>query len=152
MTNSKAPAFLNSRLKYNYGFIFEHDKATTVLHYFDGNNFEVLYDCENVGLWSKEISGNNNFVKYKTEKLRMVYEINLLNINHLSNIIVDGYKLKEWILINKGNGILLPMENNMWLWRIKQNDLSRINNILGRHGCLVSWQEAESVKNKKKLP
>ena len=82
--------------------------------------------------------------------LRMVYPVNIININHLG-ITIGGTTLKEWILSSEKHGTLKSLSNNLWLWRVEYDELEKLNNHLGELGLLISWKPLAVKKGFKSL-
>lgn len=140
------------QFSFSYGIGYFADKATKSFYYATGDNMVNLYPYENTSLFKRECPGRfEGQARYKSNMLRMVYLVNVINQNHL-NVMVDGVSLKEWILSDEKHGFLEKLNNDMWLWEVQENNLNEVNTLLGQAGILLSWNPMPLKKTAKKLP
>lgn len=139
-----------SRFQAVYGIAYQLNGYTsTAYNYifsFDGSK---IYKNENSTKWLYQLPNRSKQKPLFFEKLRMVYIINLLNVNHL-NLNISGKTLKDWILSDNKNGSLKKLNNQNFLWIVRNSELERVNKILGEAGALISWFSTKPEK--KKLP
>lgn len=135
-----------------YGIKYRSDKVTKALYYATGDNMVNIYQYENASLFKRECPGRfKGQERYKNTMLRMVYVINVINVNHL-DIIVGSVSLKEWISSNKKHGSIEKLNSNLWLWTVEDTDLDEVNRHLGEAGILISWKPLATKKIARKLP
>lgn len=142
---------LSERINFPYGIQYENDKVTKTFYYATGDNMVNIYEYENSSLFKKECAGRfKGQERYKNTMLRMVYPINIINNHHL-DIKIENINLKEWILSDKKHGSLEQLKNNLWMWKVKYNEIDKVNKYLGLLGILISWKDL-SIKKIRKLP
>ncbi|WP_236692896.1 hypothetical protein [Pseudomonas sp. 10-1B] len=135
-----------------YGAAYRSVSVGKGFNYAAGENFVSLYPFENSGAFRKEVSGRyNGQERYKGELLRMVYEVNLLNFHHL-RLDVGGMTLDKWISEDPNNGVLEKLSETIFIWLVHSENLSLINEKLGRLGLLLSWKATAKKASARKLP
>lgn len=135
-----------------YGIVYQPASISKGFNYASGANFTSLYPYESSVKFNKEALGLYGGQKrYCDQFLRMVYEINLLNLKHLS-IDVAGKPLRNWISESDNHGMLEKITESLAIWHVKEENLDDINNKLGNLGILLSWNPTASKKHSKKLP
>ncbi|MCE9789978.1 hypothetical protein [Shewanella chilikensis] len=136
---------------FSYGIKYFNDKVTQSFYYATGDNMVNVFCCENSSLFKRECHSRfKGKERYKGSMLRMVYPVNIININHLG-ITIGGTTLKEWILSTEKHGTLKSLSNNIWLWRVEYDELEKLNNHLGELGLLISWKPLAVKKGFKSL-
>lgn len=136
----------------DYAIFYASDDVSEGLCYAEGENLISVYDYENPVLFSRETGGRfKGAERYKTNMLRMVYLVNVINEGHL-RLEVGGGNLREWILQEGRHGVLTPKSNGMWMWEVEGNNLEYVNNKLGEAGLLISWKRSRPSKKAKLLP
>ncbi len=84
-----------------------------------------VFRCENSSLFKRECHSRfKGKERYKGIMLRMVYPVNIININHLG-ITIGGTTLKDWILSTEKHGTLKSLSNNLWLWKVEYDELEK---------------------------
>lgn len=106
-----------------------------------------IYKFENSSEWLYQLPSRTDDTPQYSNKLRMVYRINFLNIEHLG-LEIDGLTLKEWIMSNHENGYLEELNNFNSLWYVEESELERVNKILGNAGFLISWSPERILTNR----
>lgn len=91
-------------------------------------------EADAIGKWLWEgINGQ----AYMKGKLRDVYPCNILSDVHLLSP-VDGVSLADWIRQDGERGVLSPLNNGLWLWKVESHALFPIQRELGDNGLLIS--------------
>ena len=136
----------------SYAIHYNFERWIDAFYYAQGDNFVNLYDFECSSLFNKECPGRyRGRARYRGNKLRMVYDFNVINNLHL-NIAVKNISLKEWILEDEKRGRLSKLNNDMWVWEVEGEELVDVNYILGEEGVLISWRLKPIKKSPRKLP
>lgn len=128
---------LNGYTSYAFNYVFSLDNSKIFMY-------------ENASKWLYQLPFRTEEEPYYIKKLRMVYPINIVSIEHLNQPVLTK-TLENWILEEKRNGQLIVLNAKNKLWIVENDELDRINNILGKAGLLISWKEIQS-KPIKKLP
>ena len=153
--NEKIEIFLKnvaSHLSCKYAIAYDAEKSSIAYKYSTGVNLVRIFPFENTSLFTRELPGRvPGSASYEGVKLRMIYPLNVLNEEHLE-IRVDDLSLREWITSDLSRGSLKSIPNNMWLWSVKEMDLTEVNNACGEAGILLAWQKVPANKPVRKLP
>lgn len=136
----------------SYGIAYRCESISKGYSYAAGENFVSIFPFESSGVFKKEVPGRySGKERYKGALLRMVYEVNLLNSEHLM-IDVAGVPLRQWILEDGDNGVLEVLSESIAIWLVEEKKLSYVNERLGKLGLLVSWRTPEAKVSSRKLP
>ncbi|WP_263226208.1 hypothetical protein [Pseudomonas alabamensis] len=136
----------------DYATFYYTGDVSEAMDYAAGQNLVKLYNFESPSLFNRETGGRfQGLERYRNEKLRMVYPVNIINDAHLE-IKVGARCLREWILSEASHGSLERMTGNLWVWIVCGKSLDLVNNELGLNGVLVSWKPPRSNKLSKKIP
>jgi len=136
----------------DYAIFYTVGDVAEGLYYAEGENLVNIYSYENPVLFNRETGGRyKGAERYKKHALRMVYPINVINHGHLE-LPVASISLREWILSDSRYGVLKPISDSRWIWKVESKDLEEVNNTLGVEGVLISWKHARSSKKAKLLP
>lgn len=135
----------------DYAIFYPADDVADAFSYAAGVNFVNVYSFEKPKLFCKETSLFEGLERYKKEKLRMVYSANVINDAHLK-LRVGACSLREWISSDVSRGSLRQGSSNLWFWTVEDRELERINNELGAHGVLISWEPPKPPKTPRKIP
>jgi hypothetical protein len=100
-----------------------------------------LFNYEDPEAWKLEVPSYMNSgiapKRHLEGKLRLVYPYNFLTAKHLDNQ-VQTTNLRGWILDNPENGTLIGIADDLWIWRVDQVDLGRVNMDCMNAGILIS--------------
>ncbi|KMJ44108.1 hypothetical protein AB204_16085 [Xenorhabdus khoisanae] len=153
--NDKIISFIKllvEKINFSYGIIYNTDKITKAFYYAGGDNLASIYPYENPSIFKRETPGRfNGKERYNDSMLRMVYPYNIINNSHLE-IKIENVNLKKWILSDKENGSLEKLNDELWLWKVEQTYLNKVNQVCGEADILIAWKTLSSKKIAKKLP
>lgn len=136
----------------DYAIFYSADDVADALFYAAGENFVRVYDYEDPDLFYMETGGVSEGAElYKKEKLRMTYSANVINDAHLE-LRVGACSLREWISSEVSRGSLRQASSNLWFWTVDDRELGKVNNELGAHGVLISWEPPKPPKKSRKIP
>ncbi|MFR0675973.1 hypothetical protein ACLUUI_20100 [Enterobacterales bacterium AW_CKDN230030176-1A_HGKHYDSX7] len=135
-----------------YAIFYHTDDVSEAMDYAAGQNLIRIYGFENPSLFSRETGGRfKGLERYRAEKLRMVYPVNIINDAHLK-LNIGERCLREWISSDMSHGTLAQVTENLWCWGVNENYLDLVNNELGPEGILVSWKPSRPRKASKRIP
>lgn len=136
----------------DYAIFYYTDDVSEAMDYAAGQNLIKIYGFENPSLFNRETGGRfKGLERYRNEKLRMIYPVNIINDAHLE-LKVGERCLREWIISDVSHGSLEQMTEHLWSWAVSEEYLDLVNNELGAEGILVSWKPARSNKSSRKIP
>lgn len=143
-------SMLSSLFDICYGIVFQADGAPSAAGYVDATSYSSLFKNERPGLWQAQMPHRLNGERPAyISKLRMIYPYNIITDQHLSQLI-DGMSLRAWIESDPLRGQLRKI-NNSTIWTVDADQLQEMNDICGRAGILICWEE-EKPKPVRRLP
>ncbi|MBA1190291.1 hypothetical protein G7Z99_14720 [Pseudomonas entomophila] len=136
----------------DYAIFYHAGDVSEAMDYAAGQNLIKIYGFESPSIFSRETGGRlRGLERYRAEKLRMVYPVNIVNDAHLK-LKIGERCLREWILSDMSHGSLGQVAENVWFWCVSEKHLDLVNNELGLEGILVSWKPSEARKASKRIP
>ncbi|MEN9224661.1 MAG: hypothetical protein Q6M54_04235, partial [Thermostichus sp. DRC_bins_24] len=77
---------------------------------------------------------------YNQGQLRDIYPFNFLNSSQLE-MPVDGIPLSDWIQQDPSRGSLEPMNERLTLWRVEEQNIPAIREVLWQTGQIFDWNK-----------
>jgi hypothetical protein len=88
-----------------------------------------------IGDWKRDRLNNNSFI---IGMFRNIYPYNIINNKHLENT-VEGKKMSEWIYDSEKRGNLSELNENLYLWTIKESNLLYVRDHIAKENLLICY-------------
>jgi hypothetical protein len=134
---------LTETIPYRYAIAFDVLSASLASNYCLGEGVTGVFPYENVFAFSQEQPGRfGGKERYLRDRLRMVYPVNVLNDDHLSQRVGDS-TLGEFA---SNHGVLTKFPLDLSLWVVAPNHIDEINQQVGEAGLSISWRRPATAR------
>ena len=123
------------RPRYGYGYQRLYKKGPE--WYAFGTSCNLKWDDperDYINCWSKAYRRLNG--KYRTGDMRDIYPLNVLSSAHNQRM-VEGMALFDWINADTSRGILTKLGEDLWSWRLKDEEINSVRAALKPTGILL---------------
>ena len=106
---------------------------------YEGEKKQSQKNSEKLAKWNHAmIACRKNYQPIAEGYLRDIYEINILSKSHLS-IEIENMALPDWVAQRSGRGQLKMLNDNLWIWSVLENDISKMQHIFGRAQLTICY-------------
>lgn len=111
-------------LKYGVSFGMDLGRFSPFLHHYQNKEAMTHPMIERFKAWEQYLETSH----YKPGSMRGVYPLNILTPYHLKRPLKGDKTLEVWISDhNKERGTLIPLANDLILWKVPEDILEHIN-------------------------